>query len=281
MQLNDKSVKELIGDYAVNPSQKLEQIFQVQIHDIVRQWPKRQYHCNEDICADFLVYILDHTSEILKSFPLGSPVTFLTWFNAVLYNKFNDFSKLGEIKEIPIRDCEIEDIAFIPIFGDSYDMKKVDDIIHQLTPLEEGLLTMYIAPYHVRAEHMEEIALYTGQDLQKIILIHQNILKYHVTIETQKQHISLKLKTLDHKIAHMENILKRLNVNDEKISILENKILRFKNKRYKNLRSLKGLYKNTSFFIAALFPQYDMGYRFMKKTTRKIKQLILVKENRE
>ncbi|MGL5956695.1 MAG: hypothetical protein ACRC0X_08920, partial [Brevinema sp.] len=265
MKLDDVYIKKLINNYKTDPSKELVYEFQEHTVYYIKNWLKQKYHCNEDICQDFVLYVLEYIEQIMQSFPKETPVMFLTWFNAVLYNKYCDFIKEGTIssQDLVLGGDWLDDNYGVVIGGyynEESDMLW-EDVLDLLPLAEKSLWLFYHMPQQLNSDLLFELTHYTGRPLQEIFLLYQDSLKVQYDSYQLQEAYYKKIKQLDHKIAHLENMYRRQNTD----IILEQKILRLKNRQYKYIRSLKIITKKSFKVFIKLFNDYNHAYRMLKK----------------
>ncbi len=281
MQLNENFIKNIITDYRAGNIQESIPQFQSSVFLYVENWPKRQYCCDDDICHDFVLYILEHTEEIFKSYPLNIKVTFTTWFNGVLYNKFCDFSKKGtvpsqnfvlggELLENQFSNFVMNHLGDIEPSHTSW-----EELTEQLSPEDRSLWLLYYMPQHVNASILHIIMEVTKKSLSEIMEYYQEILKVQYDNYQQKEFYIKMIGSVDHSIAHLENILiKKTGVDDKGY---EQKILRLKNRRSKYIRALKRLTNNIFKVFIKFFKDYNTAYRTIKRINIQMKKILVIK----
>ncbi|MGL4676255.1 MAG: hypothetical protein ACRCWI_01135 [Brevinema sp.] len=274
MKLNNVYIKKIIADYQSNPSQELLYEFQEHIVCYIKKWPKQKYRCNEDICQDFVLYVLEYIEQILQSFPEQTSVVFTTWFNAVLYYKFCDFVKMGAVtSQNIVLGGDWLDNNYAAIIG-GYEQEVGDliweGVLNLLPKVEKSLWLFYYMPQQLNSDLLIELTHYTGKSLQDIFLLYQESLQIQYDSYQLQEAYYNKIKQLDHKIAHLENIHRKQGMD----FVLEQKILRLKNRQFKYMRSLKIITKKSFKVFIKLFNDYNQAYRMLKKIDLHIKKII-------
>ena len=283
MQLNEISITSIITEYHAGNVQESIQQFQKGVLLYVKNWPKKQYFCDEDICQDFVLYIIEHTEDIFKSYPKDLKVTFTTWFNAVLYNKFCDFSKKGTVpsQNYVLGGELLEDQMgeFIVNHLDDAQESIVlwEELVQDLSPENRSLWLLYYMPQHVDAKTLHIIIKITGKSLSEVMTYYQEILKVQNDNYQQKELYLTMIKNVDHSIAHLENILIKKSNNPDKG--YEQKILRLKNRRNKHIRALKRLTNNVFKVFIKFFKDYNTAYRTIKKIDLQMKKVLITKKS--
>ena len=282
MQLNENSITHIMTNYHTGNIQESTQQFQSSVFLYVKNWPKQQYFCDEDVCQDFVLYILEHTEEIFKSYPRDIKVTFATWFNAVLYNKFCDFSKKGSVpsQNLVLGGESLEDqfSNFIINHLDDVEQSHVswEELTEQLSPEDRSLWLLYYMPQHIDASTLHILMEITNKSLSEIMTYYQEILKVQYDNYQQKELYLKMINNVDHSIAHLENILiKKTDTHDKKY---EQKILRLKNRRGKHIRALKRLTNNVFKVFVKFFKDYNTAYRAIKKVNIQMKKILVIKK---
>jgi len=271
MTLNDTLIKLTIADYTNTKSDKYITKFQELTYYFVKSWPYRQYKCNEDICSDFLLFILESTEEILNSYPKNLKVAFKTWFSGVLYNKYNDFCKTGKVPEQDFNLADPEYEVYTKSLEDNNEIFDLLEITKEMLGYEESLILFYYKPHSITGRHIKLISEYFNSDILTILEIYKDMVKYQEECFQYKNFYEKKLDLLDHKIAHSNNII--LNTEDK--NIIENlkiKLIRMENRKYKYLQKLKCIDKNSLKIFSKLFTDYNSAYRMKKKLEIGIKR---------
>lgn len=265
MTLNDSLIKLTIADYIKTRSNNSIKKFQELTYYFVKSWPRRQYKCNEDICSDFLIFILEATKEILKSYPENLSISFQTWFSAVLYNKFNDFCKTGSVPSQDLKlYSEVEDIITIPNEYNNEDRFDLLEIVKSLPDLEASLIIFYYMSNNIVGQDLKNIVEFTKKDLSEVTNIYQEMVGYQTECFEQRQSYEQKINATEHKIAHLKNIILKME-NNEKLEMYELKLLHLENRKYCYLQKLKCINKNSLKIFSKLFVDYNAAYRMMKK----------------
>ncbi|MDK2818920.1 MAG: hypothetical protein KFW21_05675 [Spirochaetota bacterium] len=281
MQLNENIVINIIKKYHEGNSKENIKIFQENVFIYVSNWPKKQYLCNEDICFDFVLYIVEHTEEIIKSYPVDIKVAFTTWFNAVLYNKFCDFSKKGSVPSQDfvlggeLLDNQIGNFVINHLNDEQESNILWEELVQELSPIDRSLWLLYYMPQHIDANTLHIIMKFTNKSLPEIMIYYQEILKAQYNNYQQKEFYLKMIDKIDHTIAHIENIIIK-NINDSDKEYKE-KILRLKNKQYKYSRSLKRLTNNVFKVFIKFFKDYNTAYRIIKKINLQMKKVLMIK----
>lgn len=281
MRLNENSITNIIAGYHTGDVQDSIQQFQSCVFLYVKNWPKKQYFCDEDICHDFVLYIVEHTEEIFKSYPKDMKVTFTTWFNAVLYNKFCDFSKKGSVpsQNFVLGGESLENQMGEFIINHLNDVQESniswEELIERLSPEDRSLWLLYYMPQHIDASILHIIVEITNKSLSEIMTHYQEILKVQNDNYQQKELYLQMIKNVDHSIAHLENILIKKTNNQGKG--YEQKILRLKNRRSKYIRTLKRLTNNVFKVFIKFFKDYNTAYRRIKKINLQMKKVLVIK----
>ncbi len=261
MKLDEVHIKNLIKNYRISSSDEVVYQFQECTYHYVKNWLKIRYRCNEDICQDFVLYILEYTGQILQSFPLDSEVKFSTWFSATLYNKFCDFTKSGEVYVETI-DFETADVV--------EEVKLIkDDIIDELSTIDKCLWLFYLSPQALDSDMLLVLMEYTEKPLQDIFLLYQESLKMQYGNYQLKETYNQKIKQIDHKLSHYHNILKKGFPDD----VLSQKILRLENRRYKYIRTLKMIDKKSFKVFVKLFRDYNHAYNVFNSIKLKLRRI--------
>ena len=282
MQLNENSITNIITNYHTGNIQESTQQFQSAVFLYVKNWPKKQYFCDEDICQDFVLYIIEHTEEIFKSYPIDIKVTFTTWFNAVLYNKFCDFSKKGSVpsQNFVLGGESLEDQFSDFIMNHLEDVEQShaswEELTEQLSPEDRSLWLLYYMPQHIDASTLQIIMEVTNKSLSEVMIYYQEILKVQYDNYQQKELYLKMINNVDHSIAHLENIL--IKKTDTQDKGYEEKILRLKNRRSKHSRALKRLTNNVFKIFVRFFKDYNTAYRTIKKLNVQMKKILAIKK---
>lgn len=275
MHIDDITIRSIVEKYQAEMSYTYANFFIEQTCFFIQHWPKIQFSCDEDVCQDFLVYILERIDTILLSFPLQTEVLFKTWFSGVLYHKFVDFVKAGSVKVdmLSIEDdiVKVEDQSVSTMFLGSY--FDIELVLEKLSYEDQSLLMFYYFPEKLTPDHLNSIADSTQKNLYDILFCYQELMQEQNKNYDQKQLCQKKLDKIDSDLAHMYNILKKNSCKD--ISVIENKIARFKNKRDKYLRYLRRMNQGFMKVFSQLFIDYNTAYRKIRNLERKIKQIML------
>ena len=281
MQLNENSIVNIITEYHAGNVQESIQKFQSNVFLYVKNWPKKQYFCDEDVCQDFVLYIVEHTEEIFKSYPKDIKVAFTTWFNAVLYNKFCDFSKQGSVpsQNFVLGGESLENQMGEFIINHLNDLQDSniswEELLQLLSPEDRSLWLLYYMPQHIDAKALHVIMKITNKSLSEIMVYYQEILKVQYDNYQQRELYLKMIQNADHRIAHLENILIKNSDNQKKG--YEQKILRLKNRRNKYIRDLKRLTNNVFKVFIKFFKDYNTAYRMIKKINIQMKKALVIK----
>ena len=284
MQLNEIFIANIITDYHAGNTQESIQQFHNNVSLYVQNWPKKQYSCDEDVCQDFVLYMIEHTEDIFKSYPADIKVTFTTWFNAVLYNKFCDFSKKGTVPSQnyvlggELLEEQMGEFIITHLHDEQESTASWEELVQDLSPEDRSLWLLYYMPQYVDACVLHIIMKITDKSLSEVMMYYQEILKVQNDNYQQKELYLTMIKNVDHSIAHLENILRKKTNNQDKG--YEQKILRLKNRRNKYMRALKRLTNNVFKVFIKFFKDYNKAYRMIKKIDLQMKKVLITKNQK-
>lgn len=269
MKFDEHYINQLLHAYKKLPSEALHHQLQELLIPYSGEWIRRFYHVDEDCRQEFIVYILGFFEQILNSYPDSKKVYSQSWINAVLYNKFCDFVKTKDLTQPTVLTSNIDQYCFLESELISLNWY---NIIEQLSPDEKGMWMFYNAPQYLDASLLVEVAQYLNKPLHEIICIYDEVLQvYYETRELQESFYQ-KIKKIDNKIAHLQNIISKKN---ENIDELECQLQRFKYRQRKYIRSLKPIPKKLFKIFVKLFNNYDSAYRISKKIELRIKKILM------
>ncbi|MGL4561635.1 MAG: hypothetical protein ACRCV0_05025, partial [Brevinema sp.] len=176
MKLDDHGIKFIITEYHNSKDKLYIQQFQEKIYHFVLKWVKLTYHCNEDICNDFLLFILESSEQIMLSCPTDLKVLFKTWFVAVLVNKFADFSKSGEVSSYyETMSFEfVEDVLTNVQETFLVRYHQLISIAHNLTDHEQSILFFFYMPRDVNENHIYALSEFLKKPIHIVMQAYQN-----------------------------------------------------------------------------------------------------------